>query len=111
VMNGAGGGRFKAYSDSLKIFRFDLNAVGHPDRENRQVEITVTRDGLAQGFMQWNWMDFGDGITFENRPPLKSHWWPVIHLFPESLAVREGDLLCLHAEHDQTSIMIWPERR
>ena len=111
VMNGAGGGRFKAYSDSLKIFRFDLNAVGHPDRENRQVEITVTRDGLAQGFMQWNWMDFGDGITFENRPPLKSHWWPVIHLFPESLAVREGDLLCLHAEHDQTRIMIWPERR
>ena len=111
VRSGEGGGRFEAYSEPQEIFRFDLNAVSHPDREHRLLEIAVTRDGLAQGFMQWNWMDFGDGITFENRPPLKSCWWPVIHTFPGELAVREGDLLYLHAEHDQTNIMVWPERR
>ncbi len=111
VTSSEGGGLFNAYSEPLEIFRFDLHALHHPDREHRQVEIAVTRDGLAQGFMQWNWMSFGDGITFENRPPLKSCWWPVIHPFPEALAVREGDLLCLNAEHDQANIMIWPERR
>jgi predicted nicotinamide N-methyase len=109
VMSAAGGGHFDAYSEPVEVFRFDLNASRHPDRERRRVEIDVTKDGLVQGFMQWNWMDFGDGIVFENRPPLESCWVPVIHLFPEAISVRKGDLLCLAAEHDQVNIMIWPE--
>jgi hypothetical protein len=111
VTSAAGGGHCDAYSEPVEIFRFDLNASRHPDREHKQVEIAITKDGLVQGFMRWNWMSFGDGIVFENRPPLESCWAPVIHLFPEALAVREGDLLCLNAEHDQANIMIWPERR
>jgi len=101
-------GELSGLSEPLEIFRFDLPAFRHPDREHRQVEIGFTIDGLAQGFMQWNWMSFGDGITFENRPPLKSCWSPMVHLFPEALAVREGDLLCLNVGHDQANIMIWP---
>jgi type II protein arginine methyltransferase len=108
VANGEGGGKFDAYSEPMEIFRFDLNTARHPDREHRLLEIAATRDGLAQGFMQWNWMDFGDGIIFENRPPLKSCWAPVVHLFPQARAVRAGDILRLHAEHDQAQIMIWP---
>jgi protein-L-isoaspartate O-methyltransferase len=111
VTSGEGGGHFDAYSEPLEIFHFDLNATRHPDREHRQVEITVTRDGQVQGFMQWNWVSFGNGITLENRPPLKSSWWPVIHLFPETLAVHKGDRLWLNVEHDQSLIMVWPESR
>jgi hypothetical protein len=106
-----GGGRFDAYSEPVEIFRFDLNALHHPDGGHLQMEIAATRDGTVQGFMQWLWMDFGGGIAFENRPPLKSHWWPVIHPFPQEMAVREGDLLCLTAQHDQERIMLWPEGR
>lgn len=112
VRNGPGGGQFEAYSEPVEIFRFDLHAANHPDREIRRLEVEATETGDVQGFMQWNWMDFGGGITFENRPPLKSCWWPVIHLFPEEgLAVRKGDIFSLHAEHDQARLMIWPERR
>jgi type II protein arginine methyltransferase len=110
VTNGDGGGLFEAYSDPVEIFSFDLSALRHPDREHRKLEIAATRSGLAQGFMQWNWMDFGGGITFENRPPLKSCWWPIIHTFPEALAVNQGDCIRLHAEHDQANILIWPMR-
>jgi hypothetical protein len=109
VTNGKGGGRFDAYSEPVEIFHFDLNALDHPERGHLAMEIVVTRDGLVQGFMQWIWMDFGGGITFENPPHQESHWWPVIHLFPEEMAVRAGHLICLTAEHDQRQIMIWPE--
>jgi len=111
LSNAEDGGRFDAYSEPVEIFRFDLNAFQQPDRGHQQMEIAVTRDGTVQGFMQWLWMDFGGGITFENRPPLKSVWWPVVHLFPEEVSVREGDLLCLTAQHDQERLMIWPEGR
>ncbi|AEB08803.1 50S ribosomal protein L11 methyltransferase [Desulfobacca acetoxidans] len=111
ITTGEGGGLFEALSEPLEIFRFDLRAVRYPDREHRRLEVAVTQNGLAQGFMQWNRLNFGDDLTFENRPPLKSCWWPVIHLFPEELPVRQGDLVCLNAEHDQASIMIWPEKQ
>ena len=112
VLNsGAGGGEFVAHSDPIEVFRFDLKSSHHPERESRQLQVDVTQGGVVQGFMQWNWMDFGAGITLENCPPLKSCWWPIVHLFSEEIKVTTGEFLSLTVEHDQERVMIYPERR
>jgi type II protein arginine methyltransferase len=105
----AGGGRFDAFSETVELFQFDLKAGTYQERERRDLALPIIRAGEVQGFMQWNWMDFGAGLIFENRPPRASCWVPVIHLFPQGLAVQPGEVMHLVAEHDLDRIVVWQE--
>jgi len=103
----SGGGRFAAYSEAVELFRFDLQTGTYEDRGRCNLSLPIIRSGEVQGFMQWIWMDFGADLIFENRPPVPSSWWPMIHLFRQKIAVQPGEIVNLVAEHDRKRIIVW----
>ena len=67
-------------------------------------------DGLALGVLQWMRLDLAPGIGFDNHPETAADggWMPILHAFPQPVAVREGGSLSLLAGHDRTSLILTP---
>jgi len=98
----------EALSDEVELFRFDFSRPAHYPAETKEISIAIRCDGLARGFLQWNWLGLASGIEYDNRPPADTNWNPLFYVFPESIPVRAGDTLRLMVEHDRKSITIWP---
>lgn len=97
-----------ALSDESEILRFDFMSQSDYPAEKQVITLRARRDGIADGFLHWLWLGFGDTIEFDNKPPLQSHWLPILHLFPQPLTLRIGDTVQLSVEHDRKSVVIMP---
>jgi type II protein arginine methyltransferase len=86
---GKGGGTFAPLSDPVELASFDLSGTPLPET-SQLVDITANSEGTAEGIMRWLRLDFGEGIVFENRPPLRSSWDPLLHVLPERRVVVPG---------------------
>ncbi|MBU1170195.1 MAG: 50S ribosomal protein L11 methyltransferase [Proteobacteria bacterium] len=108
MLNGAGRSLDDALSSVVEIFQFDFKGKCQFHEDHRVCSIPVIQDGSADAFLQWIWLDFGDSLEYENKPPLKSCWSPQIHVFPRPIRVRAGDTFKMVAEHDCRAASIYP---
>jgi tetratricopeptide (TPR) repeat protein len=98
-------------SDDFELLRFDLRAKLFP-MENRILDVTATKNGVAAGLVQWIHLDL-DGVShYENRPSsgphAESHWTQILYRFPRLLAVEAGATLRLAVQHNRQQIWIDP---
>ncbi len=104
---GKGGGSFERLSEDVELASFDLTQQA-PNEAKKRISIAATHSGKAEALMRWLHLDFGAGIIFENRPPLKSSWDPHIHIFPEPKNVSARDKLEFEVFHNRDRLFIWP---
>jgi hypothetical protein len=97
-----------ALSPIAEVFRFDFTGKCHFPAEKKVLSIPVIRDGMADAFLQWIWLDLGGSLELENKPPVQWSWNPQLHVFAHSIPVRAGDILQLAAEHDRHVATIYP---
>ncbi len=100
-----------AFCDPVELFAFDLAHTDHFPSEKKTVNVKIIRDGRIDGLVQWLWLGFGRTIVFENRPPQKSVWWPILHLFPSPLTVRRGQQFFMNVSHNREHIYVVPDTR
>jgi hypothetical protein len=63
-------------------FEFDFYDASAFANKNIKLEVTVTEDGPCIGILQWNRVDLGNGIIYENDPQLiTSHWLTPLYRF------------------------------
>jgi hypothetical protein len=58
--------------------------------------------------MRWLKLDFGEGIVFENRPPLRSSWDPYLHILPVPRYLGAGQTLDFEIHHNWDRLLICP---
>lgn len=104
---GKGGGEFDRLSKDFELASFDLTKNA-PHEARKRINITASKAGNAEAIMRWLHLDFGGGITFENRPPQKSSWDPHIHIFPTATNVSVGDTLEFDLFHNRDRLFLWP---
>ena len=104
---GKGGGDLERLSEDVELASFDLTRDA-PNETKKRINITVSKAGNAEAIIRWLHLDFGDGITFENRPPQKSSWDPHIHIFPEPKNVICGDKIDFELYHNRDRLFLWP---
>jgi Tetratricopeptide repeat/Ribosomal protein L11 methyltransferase (PrmA) len=96
-------------SDDFDLFSFDLRTRRFP-MERRQIDVKVTKSGVAAGLVQWIHLDLDGTNHYENRPSsgphLDGHWTQILHRFPRPLAVEAGALLHLAVRHNRQQISI-----
>jgi 2-polyprenyl-3-methyl-5-hydroxy-6-metoxy-1,4-benzoquinol methylase len=97
-----------ALSPVVELFRFDFEGLCIFPEERKILSMPVIKDGTADAFLSWIWLDFGDSIEFENKPPIVSSWNPQLHFFTHSIPVHAGDVLRLAAEHDRRAAIVYP---
>jgi protein arginine N-methyltransferase 7 len=98
----------EAFSDPFPLFSFDFAQEDHFPAASRQLEVSATREGQVEGLLQWLRLDFHEGISFENRPPVKSPSRPRFRVFPKPITVHPGDRISLRLEHDRQHIFVQP---
>ncbi|MCU0371247.1 MAG: hypothetical protein MUC31_07525, partial [Bacteroidales bacterium] len=69
--------------------------------------IPIEESGVADGFLQWIRLEFAEDIIYENIPPEWSVWAQLIHVFPEGIPVKAGDVFKIVVSHDRRNIGIW----
>jgi len=96
-------------SDDVGLLEFDLRAREFP-MATSMVEVTVTKTGIAAGFVQWIHLDLDGQFHYENRPSAEphaeSHWTQIIHRFPRPIRVEKGAVLRIGIRHDREQILI-----
>jgi len=97
-----------AFCDPVEIFAFDLAHKDAFPAEEKVIKVKIIRDGWIDGFVQWLWLGFGQTIVFENRPPQKSGWHPMLHLFPSPVKVRRGQQFFMTVAHNREHIYVAP---
>ena len=105
-----GGGDVEPLSESLELAAFDLRKDA-PQQGRRDIEFQATRNGVSEGVMRWLRLDFGAGIIFENRPPQRSAWWPLLHILPSPRVVRAGQSVPFEVSHTQDRLFLIPGDR
>ena len=96
-------------SEDVELLAFDLFAREFP-MGNRVVDVTVTKDGVAAGLVQWIHLDLDGQVHYENRPSsephAESHWTQIIHRFPKPVRVEKGAILRIGIRHDREHLLI-----
>lgn len=95
-------------SEAMTLASFDLAADEHT--ESASVDFTATRDGIVDGLMRWLRLDFGNGIVFENAPPVRSCWDPHLHVLDTPRAVLVGERVTFNISHDRNSLYVEEHR-
>ncbi len=100
---------WKRLSGDVELLRIDLTRSAHP-ADLQLLSIPVQADGTAAGIVQWMQVDLAEGITFDNHPDgyTDGGWLQVLHVFPQPIAVRAGDVLHLAAGHDRVTLILRP---
>lgn len=99
----------EALSESLDPFRFDFTADTLPMQGRVQFDLTASKAGRCAALVQWIWLDFGQGITFDNSPfrdSPASGWQPGFFLPSAPFAVEEGDPVPVAAMHDGVNVWL-----
>jgi type II protein arginine methyltransferase len=96
-------------SDDFDLFCFDLTSKRFAV-ESRILDLSVTKDGVAAGLVQWIRLDL-DGVgTYENHPSLgprgESHWTQILRRFSRPVRVATGDVLRLSLRHDRRQMWV-----
>lgn len=102
-----GGGVVEPLSEAMELMGFDLRADA-PRELSVPVSLKVSQSGRAEAVMRWLHLDFGDGITYENAPPIPSSWFPRLHVFPQGMQVEAGAVVELMVEHSYTALYVSP---
>jgi predicted RNA methylase len=104
---GKGGGEFEPLTDAVELIRFDLHQDA-PSEDTQRVRLTAHTPGTAESLMRWLKLDFGEGILFENRPPLHSSWDPHLHILPTPRPLEAGQTVEIEIHHNRDRLFIWP---
>ncbi len=95
-------------SEATDLFSFDFTHEARVAPDRRSVALTATSAGRCHGVVQWIRLQLDAATAFENTPfgLHRSHWEPMLHVFPRPLDVRAGDVVRVLAIHDVGSLMI-----
>ena len=104
---GKAGGEVDPLSDAVALVHFDLR-VDAPAEASRRVTLTANRAGQVEGILRWLRLDFGDGIVFENRPPQRSHWDPMLHVLSQCRQLESGDAVEVEVYHQRHRLFVLP---
>jgi len=96
-------------AEDVTVLHFDLKSAADYRPAKHSVHLTVRKEGVAEGFLHWIWLRFGEGLEYSNRPPMKSCWGPIINVFPKPLPVTSGQSVEMQVQHDLKSVRIWTE--
>ncbi|NEX18408.1 MAG: hypothetical protein C1943_17845 [Halochromatium sp.] len=104
---GKGGGELELLTEAVELARFDLHQDA-PAEARHEVHLIAQQAGRAEALLRWLQLDFGDGITFENRPPQRSSWDPHLHLLPEARWLDAGAVCAMTVSHNRERLFLWP---
>ncbi len=94
-------------SEGVDPFWFDFTAGPLPMQGRVEFTLTATVAGRCAALVQWIWLDFGQGIMFENSPfqdSPASGWQPGFFLSPTPFVVEAGDPVPVAAMHDGVNV-------
>lgn len=97
-----------ALSVAADPFTFDFTGGPIPASEQVRFILPANTDGRCAALAQWVWLDFGDGVTFENSPFVDSPasgWQPGFYLPDRPFDVKRGQGVTIDALHD--SFNVW----
>lgn len=77
----------------------------YPQSSEQEIDIPVTVAGELAGLVRWFRMDMGNGVSYENRPPLNSCWDKQFHALP-ARTLSQGQAVRLKVSHDERSLVI-----
>lgn len=77
-----------------------------PNEAHQNLYLTASRNGTAEAVMRWLHLDFGAGLQFENRPPLRSSWQPQLHILPNPKPVSVGDIVEISIYHSRYGMFV-----
>lgn len=95
-------------SNVVEPLSFDFTVGPVPPGERVDFTLTAEVPGRCVALAQWVWLDFGQGIRFENSPFVDapaSGWQPGFFLPSSPFAVTAGTVVPARAMHD--TINIW----
>ena len=98
----------EAISGDFSVIQFDFSKPRSHAPGEQVLKVEARKDGVVDGVLTWLHLDFGDGVTFSNRPPCESAWHPQVHVFPEPRVVKKGDVLEVSVSHDRKRVMVRP---
>lgn len=100
---------WKRLSNDVELVHIDLTSTKHSSALY-ELQIEVSKDGVATGIVQWMQVDLAQGISFDNHPDgyTDGGWLQVLHSFPKPIAVRAGDVISLAAGHDRETLILRP---
>ncbi len=95
-------------SDDVELLGFDLRADAFP-AGGHEVIVTATRPGRAVAMAQWLQLDFGEGVSYSNRPRghhWSSGWTHILYRLPQPTQVNPGDRLHFLVTHDRANMEV-----
>lgn len=100
--------KYDTYTDPFECFRFDFQTLAGFAPAERRIDVSVQRGGRVLGLLQWVWLVLSPDNEMEAHPHSSLQWMRYLHVFPEPRHVEAGDMLRLHARHDQQRFTVWP---
>jgi hypothetical protein len=107
INTGMGGGDLETLSEPETILRFDLTEDALKEA-SQPLQLKVNRSGSAEAVLRWLHLDFGEGIVYENGPPRRSCWWPLLHILPDPRPVVAGDTVDFEVYHTRSEVFLIP---
>jgi len=100
--------KYQTYSDSFACFDFNMGQRYDRQSEQKSVEVVATNEGVLTGLLQWTKVNLSPGIRLHAAPGESIRWPRFLHVFPEPLQVRSGQILKLNLHHDGRQFSVWP---
>lgn len=101
--------QYQACSEIIECFDFDFNTLAGFEPRQRSLEVKSTGEGTALGLLQWIRLELSPGNSLESDENSEIAWSRYLHVFPQPIALKAGQAINLHLEHDRNSFSVWPE--
>ena len=91
-------------SGDIEAFRFDFEHDGYTPGESKTLRIPVGGAGRCYGIIQWIRLQMDRDIVFQNHPldaARASGWHHFAYVFPQPVALREGQVAVVSAAHNR----------
>jgi protein arginine N-methyltransferase 7 len=96
-------------SEDQQVFRFDFSASTFPLHERNDIFLKASKDATVTGLVQWIRLELDGETILEAKPEPGAFFFsnPRFYPFSRPLHVKAGDIVKVHAEHDQQNLSLW----
>ena len=85
-------------SDPITAFSFDFYDASAFTGRTEHFEVTIKEDGDCIGILQWNLVDLGAGVMYENDPrSIASHWSKPLYRLQAPRSLKAGQNVTIEA--------------
>ena len=102
---------YQTFSETIDCFDFSIGKHNGGQGERKSIEVEMTREGNVTGLLQWTSVELTPGVQLCAEPGESIRWPRFLHVFPEPIQVRPGQVIRLNMLHNARQFSVWPSSR